>query len=106
MRLSATLALILARASGSNSDRSAFDWLVGCWVSTDNSAQEVWVVDSEKSLIGFGVVVGSDKVDSYEVLSIKKSKDGSWTYIAHPSGQATASFPLLIMFQGDGQKTH
>ncbi len=95
MRLSATLALILALAAGSDSDRGAFDWLVGCWASTDNSSQEVWVVDSETSLIGFGVVLGNDKVDFYEILSIKKSEDGSWSFFAHPSGQAAASFPAI-----------
>ncbi len=92
MRLFAILALIPALASGDDSDRGEFDWLVGCWATPDNSAQEVWVVDSERLLVGFGVAINDDKVGSYEVLSIKQSEDGSWTYTAHPSGQASASF--------------
>ncbi len=92
MRLLAALALIPALASGGDSEQGEFDWLVGCWATTDNSAQEVWVIDSEQSLIGFGVAIKDDKVGSYEVLSIKQSEDGSWTYTAHPSGQASASF--------------
>ena len=92
MRLSLTLAFILALAPGGDSDRGAFAWLVGCWSSTDNLAREVWVVDKEESLIGFGVALENDAIGFYEVLSIRKSEDGSWIYTAYPSGQAAASF--------------
>ena len=61
-------------------------------MTPDSSAQEVWVVESERSLAGFGVVITDSKIGFYEVLSIKQSEDGSWTYTAHPSGQASASF--------------
>ena len=92
MRILAGLALISALALGSDQDSHQLRWLVGCWVSTDKSSQEVWVVDSDRSLVGFGIAVSDNKVGFYEVLSIRSNEDGSLTYTAHPSGQPSASF--------------
>ena len=92
MKRFAALALIPALAIGGDSNSSGFGWLAGCWVTPDSSAQEVWVVESERSLAGFGVAITDSKIGFYEVLSIKQSEDGSWTYTAHPSGQLSASF--------------
>lgn len=92
MKLLTALALVPVLASGVDSDHGEFSWLVGCWVSPDKSVQEVWVVNSDRSLAGFGVSINDNEVGFYEVLSIEKSEDGSWTYTAHPSGQASASF--------------
>ena len=92
MRVFTALLLIPMMASSGNSAQSGLDWLSGCWVTADQSSQEVWVVDSDKSLIGFSVALSAGKVVFYEVLSIKQNDDGLWTYTAHPSGQASASF--------------
>ena len=79
-------------ASCVSSGPTRLDWLVGCWVAEDTTSQEVWVVDSRGSLIGFNVVLRAGKVDFFEVLSIEQNTDGILTYTAHPSGQAPASF--------------
>ena len=92
IKLLAALALIPALALGGDSNGGELGWLVGCWTTPDNSAREVWVIDSETSLAGFAVAIDDDAVSFYEVLSIKQSKEGSWIYTAHPSGQASASF--------------
>ena len=92
MRRFAALILIPILASAGDSAQRGFDWLAGCWVSADGNSQEVWVVDSDNSLIGFAVALRTEKVVFYEVLSIKLNDDGLWTYTAHPSGQASASF--------------
>lgn len=92
MKRLAMLLLLPTLASGGNSNSGDFDWLAGCWVTPDNSAQEVWVIDGERSLLGFGVAIKDNKVGFYEVLSIKQHENGSWVYTAHPSGQASASF--------------
>lgn len=92
MKVLTALLLLPMLASSGNSAQSSLNWLAGCWVTADKSSQEVWVVDSDKSLIGFGVALGSGEVVFYEVLSIKQNDDGLWTYTAHPSGQASASF--------------
>ncbi len=92
MKLLPTLAVIPALALAGDSYSGEFDWLVGCWVTPDNSAIELWVVDSERSLVGFSVAISDSKIGFYEVLSIKQTEDGSWEYIAHPSGQASTTF--------------
>ena len=95
MKVLTALALFPVLALGGDSDSGELSWLVGCWVTADKSAQEVWVIDSERSLAGFGVAINDNKVGFYEILSIKQSEDGSWTYTAHPSGQASASFQAI-----------
>jgi len=92
MKHLAILLLLPALASGGDSFNSEFDWLVGCWVTPDNSAQEVWVINGEQSLAGFAVSVADNKVGFYEVLSIRQDENGVWVYTAHPSGQSSASF--------------
>ena len=92
MKRLAVLALVPALAMGGDSNSSVLSWIAGCWVTPDSSAQEVWVVESERSLAGFGVSITDNKIAFYEVLSIKQSEEGSWIYTAHPSGQSSASF--------------
>ena len=91
-RLSIALMLIPVIALGSDSDSDKLSWLAGCWMTPDKSSQEVWVIDSDRSLAGFGVAISDSTVGFYEVLGIKQSDDGTWTYTAHPSGQGSASF--------------
>ena len=92
MKLLSTLILIPALVLASDSPGGEFNWLAGCWETTNGKAIEVWVVDSDRSLIGFTVTIGDDEVGSYEVMSIKQSENGSWEFTAHPSGQAAATF--------------
>ncbi|MDA1369775.1 MAG: DUF6265 family protein [Proteobacteria bacterium] len=92
MRTLTALLLIPMLASIANSAQSSLDWLSGCWVTDDQSSQEVWVVNSDKSLLGFGVALDAGKIVFYEVLSITQNDNGLWTYTAHPSGQESASF--------------
>lgn len=92
MRVLIALLLIPMLASGAHTAQSGLNWLAGCWVSADKSSQEVWVVESDNSLIGFAVALGVEEVVFYEVLSIKQNADSLWTYSAHPSGQAPTSF--------------
>jgi len=95
MKYLAILLLLPALACGGGSYSSELDWLAGCWVTPDHKAQEVWVVDGERSLIGFAVSINDNKVGFYEVLSIKQDSKNKWVYNAHPSGQAGASFKAI-----------
>lgn len=92
MRILPALVLLPVLSFGGDSNGHELGWLVGCWVTPDRSAQEVWIVDSEGALAGFGVAIGDNKVNFYEVLSIKRNEDGLLVYTAHPAGQASASF--------------
>lgn len=92
MKILTILSLIPALSFVGEQNESELDWLVGCWITPDGSAQEVWVADSEGSLTGFGVAIGGNKLSFYEVLSIRQKGDGSVVYTAHPAGQASTSF--------------
>jgi hypothetical protein len=92
MKILAALMSIPMLASVSDSSRSAFAWLEGCWESADQSSREVWVVDDDNSLFGFSVTLDGASIVFYELLSIRANDDGSWTYHAHPSGQASTKF--------------
>jgi hypothetical protein len=92
MKILPALVLLPVLSFGGDVNRLELGWLVGCWVTPDASSQEVWIVDSEGALAGFGVAIGDNKVSFYEVLSIKRNEDGSLVYTAHPAGQASASF--------------
>lgn len=85
----AVTALALAAV---NSSANELDWLAGCWASPDGSAREVWVIEGEQSLAGFGVAINNGEIGFYEILSIRQGKDEEWIYTAHPSGQSAASF--------------
>jgi len=92
MRIFVALLLAPLLASTGDPAQGGFGWLAGCWVTADRSSQEVWVVDGDRSLVGFSVTLRADEVVFYEVLSIRQDDGGLWTYTAHPSGQAPASF--------------
>lgn len=92
MRILAAMLSIPMFASASDSSRADFAWLEGCWESADQGSREVWVVEDERSLIGFSVTLDGASIAFYELLSIRADDDGSWTYNAHPSGQASAKF--------------
>lgn len=89
MRILSTVLLLPALSAAAAQE---LDWLVGCWITPDGSAQEVWVAEGDGSLAGFSVSVVNGKVGFYEVLSIVRNEDGALVYTAHPVGQATASF--------------
>jgi hypothetical protein len=95
VRILLALLFIPMWAFGGDTAQSGLNWLAGCWVTTDKSSQEVWVVDKDESLIGFAVSLGAEEIVFYEVLSVKQNAEGSWTYSAHPSGQASASFTAV-----------
>jgi hypothetical protein len=96
-KILATIALIPTLAMGDDSMDHELEWLLGCWVSPDGTAQEVWVLDNNQSIAGFGVGIADNKVVFYEVLTIGRREDGSLILTAHPSGQASASFVATVV---------
>jgi hypothetical protein len=95
MRILTVLLALPLLASGDDSTQSGLNWLTGCWVTNDRSSQEVWTAEGDNSLLGFGVTIGDGEVVFYEILSIRQNSVGVWTYTAHPSGQASASFTAV-----------
>lgn len=92
--LLAVLYLLPALAFAGDHNDHDLSWLAGCWVTPDNTEQEVWVIEDDRSLTGLSVVVANDRVAFYEVLSIRQGDDGLLHYTAHPSGQEATSFVL------------
>ena len=97
MRYLAALLLLPALGTADESNAQDLGWLVGCWMTPDGSAQEVWVAESERSLSGFSVSIADNKVGFYEVLSIRRTDSGALVYTAHPVGQATTSFTAVAI---------
>ena len=97
MRILPALLLLPALSPAGEPDAYPLDWLIGCWMTPDGSAQEVWVADSDGGLSGFSVSIADNKVSFYETLTIRPGDDGALVYTAHPSGQATTSFTATEM---------
>ena len=97
MRSLPALLLLPALSLAGEPGEHPLDWLTGCWVTPDGSAQEVWVADSDGGLNGFSVSIADNKVSFYETLTIRPGVDGALVYTAHPSGQATTSFTATEM---------
>ena len=97
MRILPALLLLPALSLAGEPGEHRLDWLIGCWMTPDGSAQEVWVADGDGSLSGFSVSVADNKVSFYETLTIRSGDDGALVYTAHPSGQATTSFTATEM---------
>ncbi|MDJ0657261.1 MAG: DUF6265 family protein [Xanthomonadales bacterium] len=94
-----TLALSLFPALVWGDAGQDLDWLLGCWQSSDQSAQEIWVRQDRHSLLGFGVALKDNQVVFYEVLSLQKNHRGTWVYTAHPAGQTATSFSAVEITQ-------
>lgn len=92
MRTLPALLLLPALSLAGHPGEHPLDWLVGCWMTPDGSAQEVWVADSDGGLNGFSVSVADNRVSFYETLTIRPGENGAFVYTAHPSGQASTVF--------------
>ena len=79
--------------NGAEVDRLA--WLSGCWTRAhgDNVIEEHWMTPRGGSILGMARTVAGDKTVEYEFLRIA-IVDGTLAYVAKPSGQPEATFPL------------
>jgi hypothetical protein len=95
------LALILAAqlaTSGVSGPPATIDqmaWLKGCWIQTkpNGAVEELWMAPGGGVMLGLGRTVQSGKLRDYEFVRIVEA-EGSLAYMAEPSGQAKATFPL------------
>lgn len=77
-------------------------WLEGCWQQDRGAAvvEEHWMKPRGGSLIGMGRTVAGGKTVEYEFLRIAEI-GGALAYIARPSGQAEATFPMKSLADGE-----
>ena len=70
-------------------------WLTGCWSMKrgDSVVQEEWLKPLGGTLMGISRTVKGGRTVEHEFLQIR-DVNGTLAYIAKPSGQAEATFPL------------
>jgi hypothetical protein len=88
----------VSAAEPPSTDVEALAWLAGCWERNlpDGSTEEHWMKPSGGSMLGMSRTVRGGRTTEFEFLQIGVV-DGGLAYIARPSGQAEATFPLKAM---------
>jgi hypothetical protein len=68
-------------------------WLAGCWEtsSDDASVEEQWTVPRGGVMLGVNRTARDGRLIAHEFLMLD-GRDGSLVYVAHPSGQSSATF--------------
>ena len=74
-------------------------WLSGCWVSVGQEAGsgEQWMTPAGGTMLGVSRTVRDAKTVAFEFIRIAEQDDGGLVFMASPSGQSTASFPMLSL---------
>ena len=85
--------------AGAEVDRLA--WLSGCWTQprANGLVEEHWMAPRGDSMLGMSRTVVGGKTVEYEFLRIALV-DGTLAYVARPSGQSEATFPLKSVEDG------
>ena len=90
------LTLILAASlAGPPATIDQLAWLKGCWIQTrpNGVVEELWMGPGGGVMLGLGRTLRDGKLRDHEFVRIVEA-DGSLAYIAAPSGQDKATFPL------------
>jgi hypothetical protein len=68
-------------------------WLAGCWHRERGQTivEEQWSLPRGRTMLGTSRTVRGDSTVEYEFLILRLRAD-DWSYEAHPSGQAPATF--------------
>jgi Domain of unknown function (DUF6265) len=76
---------------------SALRWLAGCWASEggEPGSGEQWMPPAGGSLLGVSRTVKGGRTVAHEFMQIREIAPGRLAFIANPSGQSQATFPLL-----------
>jgi hypothetical protein len=84
------LGMFLGTASGPSTSP---DWLAGCWRRERGKTivEEQWSLPRGRTMLGTSRTVRGDSTVEYEFLILRLRAD-EWSYEAHPSGQAPATF--------------
>lgn len=82
--------------SASGIERAA--WLAGCWErgSGDRTTEEQWMAPRGDAMVGMNRSVRDGRMVAYELVIIRTDMTGL-VYEAHPSGQAAAQFPAILV---------
>lgn len=79
------------------SDINKLAFIGGCWTLTRPSGariEEQWLAPAGGAMIGMSRTVRDGKLREYEFMRILAGAEGKLQYVALPSGQAEAAFPV------------
>jgi hypothetical protein len=96
------LALVLAASMAATppaapaADVARLGWMTGCWmqVRANGRVDEQWMAPGGGVMLGMSRTLKDGKLREYEFLRIAPGADGKLGFIADPSGQPEATFPL------------
>jgi len=95
--LATLIAMALATSPPAPSDIDKLGFIAGCWTLTrpnGTKIEEQWLAPAGGAMIGMSRSVRDGKLREYEFMRIVPATDGKLQYVAIPSGQAEAAFPL------------
>ena len=85
-------------ASGSAADEALarLAWLQGCWAAegAERGSGEHWMAPAGGTMLGMSRTVRQGRTVEHEFMRIAQGADGRLAFIAQPSGQPQAVFPL------------
>ena len=93
--IASLVALTLTTAPAADIDRLAF--MAGCWTlvrPNGSKIEEQWLAPAGGMMIGMSRTVRDGKLREFEFMRIVPGEDGKPRYVAIPSGQPEAAFPL------------
>ena len=95
--IASMLALAVAATPAAPAEIDKLAFIAGCWTLTrPNGAKvdEQWLAPSGGAMLGLSRTVRDGKLREYEFMRIVAGDDGKLRYVAIPSGQAEAAFPV------------
>lgn len=97
MPMNPSILLLLAALASPPASVQDLAWMSGCWASTDGEAGsgETWTAPAGGTLLGVSRTVKRGKTVAHEFMQIRETGPGQIAFIAIPSGQKEASFPLV-----------
>jgi hypothetical protein len=95
LSLLAACAAMPASAAGDTLEK--LGWLQGCWAAAggEPGSAEHWMAPAGGTMLGMSRTVRKGRTVAYEFIRIEQGADGRLVFIAQPSGQPQASFPLV-----------
>jgi hypothetical protein len=102
--LSAVLLAAVASATEPTARPPGVDslaWLSGCWMMKrpNGFTEEHWLKPAGGALLGLSRTIVDGRMKEYEFVAIREV-DGRLAFVAKPSGQAEAAFPLKNLGAG------
>lgn len=100
------LCAILLASAGAIAHEAPIDrlaWLAGCWSHTgaEPGSVEMWTLPAGGTMLGVARTIKNGKTVEWEHTMIRETEPGTWSYVAKPSRQAEAAFPIKSISDGE-----